>query len=66
MVSVKEAENTADLIKPIDSDESLKYFDRDFSNYRRQSFKEYSPNGAIFIGKKSNIYNKNIFLEQEV
>lgn len=61
MVSVKEAENTADLIKPIDSDESLKYFDRDFSNYRRQSFKEYSPNGAIFIGKKSNIYNKNIF-----
>ena len=28
LVSVKEAEHTADLIKPIDSDESLKYFDK--------------------------------------
>ena len=61
LVSVKEAEHTADLIKPIDSDESLKYFDRDFSNYRRQSFKEYSPNGAIFIGKKRAIFTKKTF-----
>ena len=61
LVSVKEAENTADLIKPIDSDESLKYFDRDFSNYRRQSFKEYSPNGAIFIGKKEQYLQQKHF-----
>ena len=30
---------------------SLKYFDTDFSRYRRQGYKEYSPNGAIFIAK---------------
>ncbi|MDD6234139.1 MAG: acylneuraminate cytidylyltransferase family protein [Lachnospiraceae bacterium] len=51
LVSVKEAEHSAVLVKPIDEDESLKYFDTDFSNYRRQTYKEYSPNGAIFIAK---------------
>lgn len=51
LVSVKEAEHAQVLVKPIDQDGSLKYFDTDFSNYRRQGFKEYSPNGAIFIGK---------------
>ena len=66
LVSVKEAEHTADLIKPIDSDESLKYFDRDFSNYRRQSFKEYSPNGAIFIGKKEQYLQKKHFFGELV
>lgn len=51
LVSVKEAEHGAALVKPIEDDESLKYFNTDFSNYRRQMFKEYSPNGAIFIAK---------------
>lgn len=51
LVSVKEAEHSAVLVKPIEDDDSLKHFDTDFSNYRRQSYKEYSPNGAIFIGK---------------
>lgn len=51
LVSVKEAEHAGVLVKPIDDDGSLKYFDTDFSNYKRQAFKEYSPNGAIFIGK---------------
>ena len=51
LVSVKEAEHAGILVKPIDNDESLKYFDTDFSNYKRQGYKEYSPNGAIFIGK---------------
>jgi len=51
LVSVKEAEHGSVLVKPIEEDESLKHFDTDFSNYRRQSYKEYSPNGAIFIGK---------------
>ena len=30
---------------------SLKFFDADFANYRRQAVIDYSPNGAIFIGK---------------
>lgn len=52
LVSVKEAEHSSILVKPIDEDGSLKNFDEDFSNYKRQVYKEYSPNGAIFIGKK--------------
>ncbi len=51
LVSVKEAESSAVLVKPIADDGSLKYFGVDYSNYRRQAFKEYSPNGAIFIAK---------------
>ncbi len=51
LVSVKEAEHAGVLVKPIENDMSLKHFDADFGNYRRQSFKEYSPNGAIFMGK---------------
>lgn len=51
LVSVKEAEHASVLVRPIEDDKSLKYFDTDFSNYRRQRYKEYSPNGAIFIGK---------------
>ena len=51
LVSVKEAEHGSVLVKPIEEDGSLKHFDTDFSNYRRQNYKEYSPNGAIFIGK---------------
>lgn len=51
LVSVKEAEHANILVRPIDQDGSLKYFDTDFSNYRRQGYKDYSPNGAIFIGK---------------
>jgi len=51
LVSVKEAEHASILVKPIDSDQSLKYFDTDFSNYKRQNLKEYSPNGAIFMAK---------------
>lgn len=57
LVSVKEADHAGVLVKPIDDDDSLKYFDTDFSNYKRQAFKEYTPNGAIFIGK-SNEYLK--------
>ena len=48
---MKEAEHAKVLCNPIEDDLSLKYFDTDFSNYRRQSYKDYSPNGAIFIGK---------------
>ena len=51
LVSVKESEHVGILVKPIDGDMSLKYFDTDLSSYRRQGYKEYSPNGAIFIAK---------------
>lgn len=53
LVSVKDAEHGSVLVKPIGNDDSLKYFDTDFSKYRRQLYKEYSPNGAIFIAKPS-------------
>lgn len=59
LVSMKEAEHAKVLVNPIDDDESLKYFDTDFSNYRRQGYKDYSPNGAIFIAKP------NSYLEQK-
>lgn len=51
LVSVKEAHKSSELIKPIDDTLSLKNFDKDFSNYKRQTYKEYEPNGAIFISK---------------
>lgn len=51
LVSVKEAHKSSELIKPIDDTLNLKNFDNDFSNYKRQSYKEYEPNGAIFISK---------------
>ncbi len=49
LVSMKEAEHASILVKPIDDDMSLKHFDTDFSNYRRQGYKDYSPNGALFF-----------------
>lgn len=51
LVSMKESEHAKVLVNPIDEDESLKYFDTDFSGYRRQGYKDYSPNGAIFMAK---------------
>ena len=62
LVSVKEAEHAKVLVNPIDEDESLKYFDTDFSNYRRQGYKDYSPNGAIFIAKpECYLHQKHFF-----
>ena len=67
LVSVKEAEHGSDLVKPIEEDGSLKHFDKDFSNYRRQAYKEYSPNGAIFIGKpKAYMKQKHFFGEKSL
>lgn len=67
LVSVKEAEQVAALVKPIESDGSLKNFTDNFSDYRRQLYKEYSPNGAIFIGKP-DIYmqRKHFFGEKSI
>jgi len=67
LVSMKEAEHANVLCKPIEEDLSLKHFDTDFSNYRRQGYKDYSPNGAIFIGKpKEYLYQKHFFGKKAV
>lgn len=67
LVSVKEAEHVGALVKPIGDDNTLKYFNEDFCNYTRQSFKEYSPNGAIFIGKPDKyIKKKHFFGERSI
>ena len=58
---MKEAEHAKVLVNPIGEDESLKYFDTDFSNYRRQGYKDYSPNGAIFIGKPQTYLTRKHF-----
>ena len=51
LVSMQKAHYPAVLVKPIEDDGSLKHFDTDFSCYRRQAFGDYSPNGALYIGK---------------
>ncbi|WP_130890926.1 cytidylyltransferase domain-containing protein [Fusobacterium ulcerans] len=61
LVSVAESSKASILIKEIDQDESLKNYNIDFSNYKRQKFKEYYPNGAIFIGKKEEYLLKKDF-----
>ena len=67
LVSVTEAHKSADLIKQIDESLSLKNFDKDFSNYKRQDYKEYEPNGAIFISKiDSYLTTKHFFGKQGI
>ena len=67
LVSMKEAEHNKTLVNPIEEDLSLKYFNTDFANYRRQSFKDYSPNGAIFIGKpQAYLEHKHFFGEKAI
>lgn len=52
LVSVSDAHKPTSLTRQIDGDESLKYFQLDYSNYARQQYHpEYSPNGAIFTAK---------------
>lgn len=62
LVSVKEADHNHLLVQPIDEDLSLKHFDTDFANYRRQNSQDYSPNGAVFVGKKeAYLVHKHFF-----
>ena len=51
LVSVKEAEHAKVLVNPLDDRGGLSHFDTDFSRYKRQNYKEYTPNGAIFMAK---------------
>lgn len=67
LVSMKESEHAKVLVNPIDEDESLKYFDTDFSSYRRQGYKDYSPNGAIFMAKpNAYLERKHFFGEKSI
>ena len=61
LVSMTETSKISTLIKPIEEDESLKHYDLDFSNYKRQNYKEYYPNGAIFIGKNKEYLERKHF-----
>lgn len=62
LVSVTKAEHAKILVNKIENDRSLKYFDTDFSVYRRQETADYSPNGAIFLAKpKEYLCQKHFF-----
>lgn len=63
LVSMKEAEHAKVQVNSIDGDESLKYFNTDFSNYRRLGYKDYSPNGAIFITKPDSYLKQKHFFD---
>lgn len=65
LVSMEESSKTSKLIKIIDEDQSLKNYDIDFSKYARQQYKEYFPNGAIFIGKVDNYLKQKHFFSKD-
>lgn len=65
LVSMTESSKSADLIKRIGNDKTLKNYDLDYSNYRRQDGKEYYPNGAIFIGKIERYLEKKHFFGEK-
>ena len=53
------------LVNPIAGDGSLRYFDTDFSTYRRQGYRDYSPNGAIFMAKPDKYLERKHFFGAE-
>ena len=59
--SVSKSKYSNDLIKTIEGDLSMKNFDADFSDYKRQSFDFYHPNGAIFMAKPSEYLKQKHF-----
>lgn len=61
LVSVSKSELTPELINIIGDDLSLRNFDLDYSNYRRQNYNYFKPNGAIFIGRNSAYLSKKHF-----
>lgn len=65
LVSMTESSKSADLIKRIGNDKTLKNYDLDYSNYRRQDGEEYYPNGAIFIGKVDKYLEKKHFFGEK-
>ncbi|MGL5050268.1 MAG: cytidylyltransferase domain-containing protein, partial [Fusobacteriaceae bacterium] len=61
LVSMSESSKCADLIKRVHEDMTLKEYNLDYSNYRRQDGKEYYPNGAIFVGKIEKYLSRKHF-----
>ncbi|EOZ1474609.1 GDSL-type esterase/lipase family protein [Enterobacter hormaechei] len=65
LASVVESSKSIDLIKPISESLSMASFDLDYSNYRRQNNKQYTPNGAIFIGYNDDYLRQKHFFGAE-
>lgn len=66
LVSVTETNITSNLIKTIEEDNTLKNFNLDnMKNYRRQTYKEYYPNGAIYISKFEHYLKTGNFFGQK-
>ena len=66
LVSMQKSDKSSSLIKPI-YDNTLKEYNIDYSNYSRQKYDEYHPNGAIFIGKiKEYLEQKHFFGEKSI
>ena len=64
LVSMQKSDKPSSLIKPI-YDNTLKEYSVDYSNYSRQKYDEYHPNGAIFIGKvREYLKQKHFFGEK--
>ena len=62
LVSMQKSDKPSFLIKTIGEDGSLKEYNMNLSNYARQKYEEYHPNGAIFIGKvKEYLHQKHFF-----
>jgi len=49
------------LVNIIEKDGSLKHFDTNLSNFIHQNYKDYSPNGVIFIAKPEHYLNRKHF-----
>ena len=66
LVSMQKSDKSNSLINPI-YDNTLKEYSIDYSNYSRQKYDEYHPNGAIFIGKiKEYLKQKHFFGEKSI
>lgn len=62
LVSMQKSDKSSSLIKPIYNSGTLEEYNIDYSNYSRQKYDEYHPNGAIFIGKvKEYLEQKHFF-----
>ena len=62
LVSMQKSDKSSSLIKLIHDSGTLEEYNIDYSNYSRQKYDEYHPNGAIFIGKvKEYLEQKHFF-----
>ena len=62
LVSMQKSDKSSSLIKSIYDSGTLEEYNIDYSNYSRQKYDEYHPNGAIFIGKvKEYLEQKHFF-----